>query len=344
MCGRARCSLGREEAIAAAGVAADKWRDYEKFLPKYNLGPGSRTPIVRRDKEGDTELQTMTWGLVPSWTKKEEKLDFFRMFNARSETVPEKTVFSRLLGSKRCVVLLNGFYEWAQEHKTKQPYYIHLDGNHIMRMAGLYDSWQDAEGNWLYTYTILTTDSSKRLQWLHDRMPVILPDAQAAEAWLQNGTLDTKQYAALCTPYNGEDLHWFPVTPAMSKPDFQGPECCKPLKRQSIATFFKPKQTAKAPEVTRELKTEPGSETYAAPAVKAEDDTEVSKETSSVNAEESPSKVESRGPDDHSGKKRPRQKDQGSKDGSEQKRSKPSPAKPAKKKGPLDSFFIKNPA
>jgi putative SOS response-associated peptidase YedK len=56
----------------------------------------------------------MTWGLVPSWTKKEEKLDFFRMFNARSETVPEKTVFSRLLGSKRCVVLLNGFYEWAQ--------------------------------------------------------------------------------------------------------------------------------------------------------------------------------------------------------------------------------------
>lgn len=46
-------------------------------------------------------------------------------------------------------------------------------------------------------------------------------------------------------PYNGEDLQWFPVTPAMSKPDFMGPECCKPLKRQSIATFFKPKQTAK---------------------------------------------------------------------------------------------------
>ena len=37
-----------------------------------------------------------------------------RMFNARSETVPEKSVFNRLLSSKRCVVLLNGFYEWAQ--------------------------------------------------------------------------------------------------------------------------------------------------------------------------------------------------------------------------------------
>jgi putative SOS response-associated peptidase YedK len=116
-----------------------------------------------------------------------------------------------------------------QEHKTKQPYYIHLDGDRVMRMAGLYDSWQDAEGNWLTTYTILTTDSSKRLQWcahsrshiimcntlkaiktmhflpctaskrgkscacrIHDRMPVILPDAQAEEAWLQNGVLDSK--------------------------------------------------------------------------------------------------------------------------------------------------------
>ena len=36
------------------------------------------------------------------------------MFNARSETVAEKSVFSRLLGGKRCIVLLNGFYEWAQ--------------------------------------------------------------------------------------------------------------------------------------------------------------------------------------------------------------------------------------
>ena len=64
--------------------------------------------------QGELGLQTMTWGLVPSWTKPGAELDFYRMFNARSETVPEKNVFKRLLDSKRCVVLLNGFYEWAQ--------------------------------------------------------------------------------------------------------------------------------------------------------------------------------------------------------------------------------------
>ena len=45
----------------------------------------------------------------------------------------------------------------------------------------------------------------------------------------------------ICEPYDGEDLIWHPVTPSMSKTSFQGPECCKPLKRKSITTFFKPK-------------------------------------------------------------------------------------------------------
>ncbi len=50
-----------------------------------------------------------------------------------------------------------------------------------------------------------------------------------------------REFARICEPYNDEELQWHPVTPSMSKTSFQGPECCKPLKRKSIATFFKPK-------------------------------------------------------------------------------------------------------
>ena len=53
----------------------------------------------------------------------------------------------------------------VQEHKIKQPYYIRYADERIMAMAGLFDNWKDAEGNWLTTFTILTTDSSKRLEW-----------------------------------------------------------------------------------------------------------------------------------------------------------------------------------
>lgn len=53
----------------------------------------------------------------------------------------------------------------TQEHKIKQPYFIHYSDERVMAMAGLYDNWKDAEGNWLTTFTIFTTDSSKKLQW-----------------------------------------------------------------------------------------------------------------------------------------------------------------------------------
>jgi putative SOS response-associated peptidase YedK len=74
----------------------------------------------------------MRFGLVPSYTDKAAKVDFYRMFNARSETIAEKGVFSRLLQRRRGVVLLNGFYEWSMEKagasQVRQPYYLHLDG------------------------------------------------------------------------------------------------------------------------------------------------------------------------------------------------------------------------
>lgn len=41
-----------------------------------------------------------------------------------------------------------------------------------MLMAGLYETWENAEGERLYSYTILTTQSSGSLKWLHNRMPV----------------------------------------------------------------------------------------------------------------------------------------------------------------------------
>jgi putative SOS response-associated peptidase YedK len=52
---------------------------------------------------------------VPSFTKPGSQLDFYKMFNARSESVADKPVFSRLLSSHRCVVITEGFYEWKTD-------------------------------------------------------------------------------------------------------------------------------------------------------------------------------------------------------------------------------------
>ena len=66
--------------------------------------------------------------MVPSFTRPDERPDHYKMFNARGETLREKRAFGRLLRGRRCVALVDGFYEWKKEGPdgTKQPYYLYV--------------------------------------------------------------------------------------------------------------------------------------------------------------------------------------------------------------------------
>lgn len=68
------------------------------------------------------------------------------------------------------------FYEWTHEDpKNKRPFAFDLRNGKMMALAGLWDSWKDpANGNWLESYTIITTDANELLMPVHNRMPIIL--------------------------------------------------------------------------------------------------------------------------------------------------------------------------
>ncbi|KAH9612955.1 hypothetical protein KSS87_003586 [Heliosperma pusillum] len=172
MCGRCRCSLRPDDIPRACHVPTSSVRhvDFNRYRPMYNVSPGSYLPVLRRDDGGDqgysAAVHCMKWGLIPSFAKKDDKPDHYRMFNARSESIGDKASFRRLIPKNRCLVPVEGFYEWKKGPK-KQPYYIHLKDDHPLVFAALYDSWKNAEGEILYTFTILTTESSSTLQWLH---------------------------------------------------------------------------------------------------------------------------------------------------------------------------------
>lgn len=112
--------------------------------------PICRIPNSANDEVGAVALFCLLkepvcarWGLVPSFTKKGSLLNHYRMFNARSERLRESPVFKRLIHSKRCVVVMNGFYEWHKESsKKKQPYYIHFGEKNITKFAALYDTFE----------------------------------------------------------------------------------------------------------------------------------------------------------------------------------------------------------
>nr|CAD1820368.1 unnamed protein product [Ananas comosus var. bracteatus] len=83
---------------------------------------------------------------------------------------------------------------------------------------------KDDRGEILYTFTILTTRCSAALEWLHDRMPVILGNKDSIDIWLNSCAMN---FEAVLRPYEGPDLVWYPVTPAVGKRSFDCPECIK---------------------------------------------------------------------------------------------------------------------
>ncbi|KAL4154966.1 hypothetical protein PRNP1_007080 [Phytophthora ramorum] len=261
MCGRSRCTLAHEEVAEAAGVTPEEFADGDKYTPVENMGPGRYGPIILQrggaNAEGENKvknrLQAMRWGLVPSFTKPSAKPDHFLMFNARSENVQERPAFKRLLESKRCVVLCEGYYEWQQiDKREKQPYYFHREARPT-KFAGLYDQWKNENGELMCTYTILTTAVAPALKWLHTRMPVILSD-EGVDRWLSGAKFF--ELKDLLESYRDSDLKWYPVDKKVGSMQFQSEACTKKVNIKhagDIKSFFGVKTEKQEPQIASQM-------------------------------------------------------------------------------------------
>lgn len=154
--------------------------------PRYNIAPTQFIAGVRNDEEGDRELATFRWGLVPFWAKDPSIGN--RMINARAETIAEKPSFRTAYRKRRCLILADGFYEWHTEDGVKLPYFISLASGEPFAFAGLWEHWDSKETDEsLQTATIVTTAANEFVANLHHRMPVVLEPA-TADRWMNGDT------------------------------------------------------------------------------------------------------------------------------------------------------------
>jgi putative SOS response-associated peptidase YedK len=208
MCGRYFLQRGP----AAVATYFEAVNPLPNLPPSWNVAPTQDSLVLRRHPEtGARHLDALRWGLVPRWAK--DASGAARMINARGESVAEKPAFRDAFARRRCLVPIDGFYEWraAGPGAPKQPFAVALADGAPMALAGLWEGWRGPEGEILRSFTVVTGPAIERLLPLHDRMPLILPRA-AWPLWLGEAEDGPGAVEALLRPDPSLRLAVWPVS------------------------------------------------------------------------------------------------------------------------------------
>ena len=95
------------------------------------------------DSEDGMKIEAMRWGLYHPKTK-----DI--VINAWFEDLPKRPMFWQLVNDFRCVITIDGYYEWYDpnmDKKNTQPYYIYPKDNKPLTIAGLFKPQVQKDGS-----------------------------------------------------------------------------------------------------------------------------------------------------------------------------------------------------
>ncbi|WP_375577977.1 SOS response-associated peptidase [Marivirga tractuosa] len=181
-----------------------------------------KLPIITNEQPDEFNL--FQWGLIPSWTKAEKQANEIqnKTINARGESMFEKPAFRKAAVEKRCIIMVDGFFEHHHQKKQLVPYYISLKDNTPISLAGIWEKWENPEnGKEINTVSVVTTKANPLMAGIHNnpklkepRMPLILPEELEIE-WLLNieDKVSEEQVKALIQPLDENLMQAWPVKP-----------------------------------------------------------------------------------------------------------------------------------
>ncbi|KKB82650.1 hypothetical protein VW29_15960 [Devosia limi DSM 17137] len=221
MCGRYAATLPPEQMVELF-----KLLNSVAMVPRYNIAPTQPVAAIW-EESGRREAHFARWGLVPRWVK--DPREFPLLINARVETMDEKPAFRDALKHGRCIIPANGYYEWhTGPDKKKQPYYITLQDDRPMALAGLYATWVGPEGEEIDSVATITVPANPQLSVVHDRMPAIL-EGDAIEQWLDVRGVTAKAAHQLALPLADGVVKFHPVSTRVNSARDDDPGLIAPL-------------------------------------------------------------------------------------------------------------------
>ena len=212
MCGR--ISLFAELGDLASQFRFDPGLVEEAYRPSWNIPPTA--PVLAVTAENDRRRAVvMRWGFT--FKSRRGGGPSRPLFNARSETLTERPVFRAAFAQRRCLVPINGFYEWRNESGVRTPVWIHRADEQPFALAGIYNV-----GSGEAAASVITCAPNSLMEPIHNRMPVLLTEDQY-DAWMNLGT-GPETLQDLLAPREWPDLTARPVSGAVNRAGTDGPQ------------------------------------------------------------------------------------------------------------------------
>ena len=202
------------------------FNDLPELKRSYNIGPDGRELVAVVHSDTGNEGRMMHWPLIPSFSKT-DRLEYSTS-NATAERLLQSAVYKRLVSKRRCLIPINGFYEWRGAKPPKTPFYVYLKSEEPFGLAGLWDTWKKPDGTLLESFTIITTEPNELMRTIHRRMPVIL-HRDDEERWLDCAATPFDKVQSLLKPFPAELMAAHEVSKRVNNPKYDAPDCSAPV-------------------------------------------------------------------------------------------------------------------
>jgi putative SOS response-associated peptidase YedK len=176
-------------------------------------------------ERSEISLEPLRWGLIPNWCN--DSSGGRKPINAKCETVRTLPRFREAYRLRRCIVPVDGFFEWKaiKGQKAKQPYALAMKDGKPFGIGPIWENWKDpSSGEWIRTFAILTTDANALVADIHNRMPLILA-TEDYEGWLG----DEPDTADLMHPFPADLMRMWPISTRVNKPENDDPWILEPI-------------------------------------------------------------------------------------------------------------------
>lgn len=193
------------------------------FKPHYNAAPSQLLPVITH--ESPHGFSYFYWGTAPQWSKNKTIAE--RIINTRGELIKDKPVLKKNLKTHRCLIPADGFYAWKKVgKKIAVPWRIILKSKDIFTLAGIWEEYDDQEGNSFHTFSIITIPAEKWISEITERMPVIFSQEEE-KIWLEKKTTED-QLLSLLKMYPADLMEGYNISPAINSIERDSPNLIIP--------------------------------------------------------------------------------------------------------------------